>query len=100
MGRKTPGVQRYKVVVFPDAYQDIDHIRDYIINSFQDPIAANRTVDRIVDQIDSLELMPRRRKVGNKVYAVKAGNYNVFYFIKRRTVYVTHVIYIRRLTDF
>ena len=62
MGRKTQRVL-YKVSLSRAAITELESTLQYIIDNFDDPFAAGRVEKQIKKKIDSLSLMPKRRKI-------------------------------------
>ena len=52
-------MDKYEVMLYPQAYRDIDEIYAYIALEKQSPENAQGQTDRIWDAIDSLEFMPQ-----------------------------------------
>lgn len=85
------------------ARKDLDEIWDYIVADLGNPIAAEKTVNRIMDDIDRLADFPEMgtmlRNVTHMVtdyrYIV-SGNYMAFYRIYDNTVYIVRILYGRR----
>ena len=94
-------MEKYNVIIFPSAQQDLEDIVDYI-NELS-PEAALSTYDDIVDNIITLEEMPMRspllkipelRAKGYRVLIVH--NYLVFYVVNNHIVEVRRILYGRR----
>ena len=91
---------KYKIVFSQLAINDSDEICDYISNALKSPLAAENTVNGILDKIDLLEAQP---EIGVKLFfdeGLNSGyryfiykNYLAFYRIYPDTVYVDRVIY-------
>ena len=94
---------KFKVVFSALAIQDLDEIWDYISDVLKNPIAAENTVNSILDKIDLLEDQP---EIGVQLFfddGLNSGyryviynNYLAFYRIYPDTVYVDRVIYGKR----
>ncbi|MCD7958013.1 MAG: type II toxin-antitoxin system RelE/ParE family toxin [Ruminococcus sp.] len=92
-----------KIVFSPKSLKDLDDIYTYISEELQNPIAANNTINKILDSVDLLQEQPESGKMltflsgMNSGYRfVIAGNYIVFYRHIDNIVYVDRVIYGRR----
>ena len=94
-------MERYNVMIFPLAQQDLKEVVDYI-NELS-PDAALRTYDDIVKNIITLEEMPMRspllkipelRAKGYRVLIVQ--NYLVFYVVNKMTVEIRRILYGKR----
>ena len=60
-------MSKYKVLISPQAYEELEAIYKYIAMSLLSPAAANSTLEAIKNAILSLDEMPNRgaiRKVG------------------------------------
>jgi len=98
-------MEKYKLLIFPSAQQDLQDIVDYV-NKLS-PDAALKLYDEIVDGIGSLEQMPLRcpslrspvlRAKGYRVLVVQ--NYLVFYIVNGTTVEISRILYGRRKYEF
>lgn len=94
-------MEKYKLLIFPSAQQDLQAIADYV-NELS-PNAALKLYDEIVDGIGSLEQMPLccpllkspvLRANGYRVLVVQ--NYFVFYIVNGTTVEIRRILYGRR----
>ena len=94
---------KHKLRYSAQARKDLDEIWDYIVADLGNPIAAEKTVNRIMDDIDRLAAFPEMgamlRNVTHMVtdyrYIV-SGNYMAFYRTYDNTVYVVRILYGRR----
>jgi addiction module RelE/StbE family toxin len=98
-------VEKYKLLIFPSAKQDLHDIVDYI-NELS-PDAALKLYDEITNSIGSLAQMPMRcpllkspvlRAKGYRVLVVH--NYLVFYVVNDMTVEICRILYGRRRYEF
>ena len=84
----------------PTALNDLDEIWTYISQNLCSPIAAQNTIDGIMDAVDMLTEQP---EMGAPLYFVSGlnsgyryvihGNYMAFYRSNRTDVYVDRVLY-------
>jgi len=94
---------KHKLHYSAQARNDLDEIWDYIVADLGNPIAAEKTVTRIMDDIDRLADFPEMgtmlRNVTHMVtdyrYIV-SGNYMAFYRFYDSTVYIVRILYGRR----
>ena len=94
---------KHKLRYSAQARKDLDEIWDYIVADLSNPIAAEKTVNRIMDDIDRLVDFPEMgtmlRDVTHMVtdyrYIV-SGNYMAFYRMYDNTVYIVRILYGRR----
>lgn len=98
-------MEKYKLLIFPSAKQDLREIVDYI-NEFS-PDAALKVYDEIVEKIGSLSQMPMRCPwVKNPVLKAKGyrmlvvRNYLVFFIVSGNAVEIRRIIYGQRQYDF
>ena len=84
-------MNKYKVLISPQAYEELEAIYKYIVLSLLSPGAANSTLEAIKSAILSLDEMPNRgaiRKVGryaNMGYRqLFVKNYTVIYRINEK----------------
>ncbi|SDX51513.1 type II toxin-antitoxin system RelE/ParE family toxin [Eubacterium barkeri] len=83
--------------------RDLDEIWNYIENELQNPSAAKRTVDHILDDVDQLADFAEIGAPLSSIASVKSdyrflvtGNYLTFYRVYGSEVYVDRVLYGRR----
>ena len=94
---------KHKLRYSAQARKDLDEIWDYIVADLGNHIAAEKTVNRIMDDVDRLADFPEMgtmlRNVTHMVtdyrYIV-SGNYMAFYRIYDNTVYIVRILYGRR----
>ena len=98
-------MEKYKLLIFPRAKQDLQDIVDYV-NELS-PNAALKLYDEIVEGIGSLTQIPMRcpllkssvlRAKGYRVLVV--NNYLVFYVVNVKTVEIRRILYVRRQYEF
>lgn len=95
-------MEKYKVIIFPAAKQDLMEIIEYL-NTLSSGVAI-RQYDEIVEKIGSLSEMPTRcpllksNELRNKGYrALVVNNYLVFFIISSgNTVEIRRILYGRR----
>jgi plasmid stabilization system protein ParE len=86
-------------VLHPDAYEDIDDIREYIAED--NPDAADRMVDEIFDSIRQLSQFPnrgfRRTKLASMSFRfVSVREYLIAYVPEKKPLWVVAVFHGRR----
>ena len=95
----------YRTIISDLAKQDIKDTAMHIVNEFQEPIIAEKTVDAILDAILTLEEMPDRigfvkdKRLADKgIRPLYVKNYTVFFRIDKSTmiVEIVRVLYSRR----
>lgn len=94
---------KHRLYYSAQARKDLDEIWDYIVADLGNPIAAEKTVSRIMDDIDRLADFPEMgtmlRNVTHMVtdyrYIV-SGSYMAFYRFHDSTVYIVRILYGRR----
>lgn len=98
-------MEKYKLLIFPSARQDLQDIVDYV-NELS-PDAAVKLYDEIVKKIGFLSQMPLRRPLIKnpalraKSYRVLAvNNFPVFFVVKERIVEIRRILYSRRQYEF
>ncbi len=93
----------FEVKVSPQAVEDLLEIKDYIENELLNPIAAQNTVEKIVEIFEDLANYPeigipveRYVSFSTDYKFVLANNYFIFYRIKEDCVKVIRIMYSRR----
>ena len=81
----------------------MDEIWDYIVSELQNRVAAEKTVNRIMDAVDQLVDFA---EIGTPLSAIAdiesdyrvlaAGNYLTFYRAREKEIYVDRILYARR----
>ncbi len=86
-----------------EALQDLDAIWDYIASDLQSVAAAERTVNRILDDVDQLETYAELGPPLSAIADVESdyrflvtGGYLTFYRVQGSDVYVDRVLHGRR----
>jgi plasmid stabilization system protein ParE len=87
----------------PFALNDLDEIWDYISINLSNPTAAKRTVDGIMDAVDTLKDFSRvgsilefSNGIKSNYRFVKHKNYMVFYRINSNDIFIDRIIYAKR----
>jgi len=98
-------MEKYKLLIFPSAKQDLQDIIDYV-NELS-PDGAIKLYDEIVEKIGSLSQMPLRCPfVKNPLLKVKGyrvlvvNNYLLFFIVREKIVEIRRIIYGRRKYEF
>lgn len=93
----------FEVKVSPQAAEDLLEIKDYIENELLNPIAAQNTVEKIIEIFEDLANYPeigipveRYVAFSTDYKFVLANNYFIFYRIKEDCVKVIRIMYSRR----
>ena len=94
---------KHKLLYSPLAQKDLDEIWDYIVSDLCNPIAAESTVNKIMDDIDCLADFPKMGQTLSSItntvtdyrYIV-SGNYMAFYRLYDEIVYIVRILYGRR----
>ena len=98
----------YKLEFLPIAKNDLLEIVGYIGNELQNPVAAERFVEKLFSAAEELCGFPYAHQVyipikplENEYRRVLVGNYFLFYTVdeRKKTVTVVRVIYARRDID-
>ena len=92
-----------KLLISPEAKQDLLEIKEYISNELDNPIAAKNVTDKIIKQISTLSDLP---KIGTMLSSIinmetgyrflVCGNYTAFYRYIDNTVFVDRILYGKR----
>lgn len=92
-----------RIVLSPEARNDLAQIRDYIEQELESPDAALKTIAGITKRLHELE---KHGKLGARLSAVTdveseyrflvCGNYCAFYRYEENKVYVDRILYGRR----
>lgn len=89
----------YTIKFIPLARQDLTDIVNYILNEFQNPIAAENTLTRIEKAIyerleegpESFAIWPSTKEREHPYRRINAGNYTVWYVV------IDNIMEIRRI---
>lgn len=91
-----------KVVISPEARQDLNEIGEYIALKLRNKTAARRMLTRIQKEVMSLAVFPESSTPlvfsgPSLVYRyLVCGNYMIFYHASEGAVYIDRVLYGRR----
>ena len=97
--------ERYKLIILPEAQQDIKDIVLYIAKDLAAPKAANRIRELLKNGIKSLSEMPDRASLVNRqpwrdmgVHRLRVKYYYIYYIISdtEHTVKILAVIHVER----
>ena len=87
----------------PEAAQDLENIRDYVMLEFSNPEAALRIVDQIMNAADNLVSFPKLGAtlasitgIASPYRFIVAGKYMVFYRVEGEDVYIDRILYGKR----
>lgn len=93
----------YKIELTPQALEDLKNIKFYIENEKENPIAAQNTILKIIQEYENLADMP---EIGIPVQRyvsfptdykfVLANNYSIFYRIENNNIKIIRIIYSKR----
>ena len=96
-------MRKNKIHYSAESLRDLDGIWDYIVSDLQNPSAAERVVDRIMDDVDRLE---SHAEIGAPLSSIAdiesdyrflvTGSYLTFYRVRGNHIYVDRVLYGRR----
>lgn len=94
---------KHKILYSKESRRDLDEIWDYIASELQNPIAAERIVNSIMDAVDQLVDFAEMGAPLTSVADVESdyrflvtGNYLTFYRVYENEVFVDRVLYGRR----
>ncbi|WP_428769752.1 type II toxin-antitoxin system RelE/ParE family toxin [Treponema sp. HNW] len=92
----------YKVQLTPQAVEDLQDIKSYISDELKNPIAAQNTVNKIIETYENLahfsdKGMPVQKYVSfpTEYRFILADNYSVFYRIENNSIRVIRILYSR-----
>ncbi len=97
--------EKYRVIITPQAQQQLTAIRDYILFELKSPAAAKNTLSALKTAIESLEQMPNRIPLTDEekwreygVHKMTVNNFLVYFTVDKEdtAVYVFAVVYARR----
>jgi toxin ParE1/3/4 len=93
-------MQRYDVIVSPDALRDLEDIGDYIARH-DDPAKADYVLTRIETVIDSLALSPERGPHPRELQQLGIHEYRQVFFKPYRVIYrvAAKSVYVYLITD-
>jgi toxin ParE1/3/4 len=93
---------KFRILLTDEARNDLDGIMDYI--ALDAPRRAESYVDELLDEIRSLEFMPKRCAIapesGRRGYELRHlihGHYRILFTIKEADVFILRVIHGARL---
>ena len=95
----------WKIIITPEAAEDIKDIYNYIARKLQAPETAKKQTGKILEEIHSLESMPMRYSLYEKepwrsrgLRKASSGNFLIFYLTNEdiNEVVILHVLYAGR----
>lgn len=94
---------KHNVHYSKESLRDMDDIWDYIVHELQNPSAAKRVVDKIMEAVHQLEVFPEMgpplSAIANEISDYRfliSGNYMIFYRLHGGNIYIDRVLYGRR----
>lgn len=94
---------KHKILYSKESRRDLDEIWDYIASELQNPIAAERIVNSIMDAVNQLADFAETGAPLTSVADIESdyrflvtGNYLTFYRVYENKVFVDRVLYGRR----
>lgn len=93
-------MNRYRIKISDHAAADLKALRDYISQTFQEPELGRKKVERIRDELKTLEVFPKRnallqsqpeKEMGMRKMPVE--NHCIFYTVDEDTVHIVRIIY-------
>lgn len=94
---------KHKILYSKESRRDLDEIWDYIASELQNPIAAERIVNSIMDAVNQLADFAETGAPLTSVADIESdyrflvtGNYLTFYRVYENEVFVDRVLYGRR----
>ena len=97
--------KKYKVIVTPQAQQQLTAIKDYILLELKSPIAAKNTLSALKIAIESLDQMPNRIPLTDEekwheqgIHKMMVRNFIVYFIVDENemTVYVFAIVFAHR----
>lgn len=86
-----------------ESLRDMDNIWDYIVHELQNPSAAKRVVNKIMEAVHQLEIFPEMdpslSAIADEISDYRflvSENYMIFYRLHGVDVYIDRVLYGRR----
>ena len=90
---------KHRVVYSWEARRDLDGIWEYIRYSLRNPSAAAHIVDKVMDEIDQLEILPDIGAPLSSIAEMESderflvtGNYLTFYRVRGDTVFIDRIL--------
>lgn len=94
---------KHKILYSKESRRDLDEIWDYIASELQNPIAAERIVNSIMDAVNQLADFAETGAPLTSVADIESdyrflvtGNYLTFYRVYENEVFVDRILYGRR----
>ena len=82
---------RYEVIISTKAQKDLENIRNYIIEKFQDQFTADKIYFALQKKIQNLEIMPKRHKISGNPHSVRIKRYRIVYKVYTDKVLVVTI---------
>lgn len=86
----------YQIVITEPAENDLQFIINYISKELQNPFAAKNLLDKVVENINHLKILPGRFSLVNDIILANRGirkltvdNYIIFFIVSETNRYVT-----------
>lgn len=98
-------IKKYKVIITPTAYKEINKIYDYITDDLDAEKAAKRLMNKVEQEIQRLKEMPKIHTEIEKIDELKriyrkivVDNYVILYTIDEdnKVIFISHMYYVGR----
>lgn len=92
-------MSEYSVEISPSVLEDLRAIQTHIVTKLGSPIAAEKTVQRMLDVLKGLERLPLRNRAlttldnGRELRRAKSDSFLALYNVGNNTVYVLGIVY-------
>ena len=95
-------INKFKIIVTPTAYREINKIYEYILYELDSRNAAKKLMEEIENKVQSLKYSPKIHSVISKVDELKrqyrrivVKNYIILYTIdeEKREVFISHIYF-------
>lgn len=92
---------KYKVIVQPQANDDLTAIREFILNVYDSPATAKKVLSSLYSSMNSLDYFPQRfaeypHKIdGRSIHVMTSSNYYIFYCVieNQREVHILSILH-------
>lgn len=91
-------MKQYRIQISPTADKDLGNITDYIVDTYDSVLNANKVYDKIMNAISSLSTFPKKnssvvsqpeRDLGMRIKTV--DKYSLVYWVEEDSVMVYHI---------
>lgn len=83
----------YNIIIKEQAEKDLLRIKLYISYELNDPINADKIIERIIFQIENLSYFPNKYRIfSNQIRVCNLNSFSIYYTVENNNIYVLRIL--------